>query len=256
VKIAVYQGQSRQTCIDENLETMRQAAWHAADQQAQLIIFPEMFLTGYNIGEAVFKLAEPSDGSAAQKAAQIARETGIALLYGYPEQAKAGVYNSAIVVDRHGNTAANYRKTHLYGDFENRVFQKGDALVMAALEGLNIGILICYDIEFPEAARALTAAGSQLIAVPTALMEPYCRVAETVVATRAYENQIYVAYVNRCGSEDELAYCGSSCIVGPDGIDRVRAKRTEGLFVAQIDPRTVERERKQNPMLEQRRPAL
>ena len=68
MKIAIYQAQGRPTRVDENLETMRQAALRAADQQAQLIIFPEMFLTGYNIGEAVFKLAEPSGGPAAKKA--------------------------------------------------------------------------------------------------------------------------------------------------------------------------------------------
>ena len=256
MKIAICQSRGRPARIDENLAAMRQAALQAAGQQAQLVIFPEMFLTGYNIGEAVFKLAEPADGPSARMAGRIAREAGIALLYGYPEQAEAGVYNAALLIDRRGKAAANYRKTHLYGSFENRVFRKGDALVMVRLEGVNIGILICYDVEFPETVRALAAAGARLIAVPTALMQPYCRVAETVVAARAYESQVYVAYVNRCGSEGKLTYCGASCVIGPDGLDRVRTQRKEGLHVVSIDPRAVERERRANPIFDRRRPAL
>ncbi len=256
MKIAICQTRGKQAQIGANLDAMRQAAVEAAGRQARLIIFPEMFLTGYNIGEMVFKLAEPSDGPAARQAAQIAREAGIALLYGYPEQTEAGVYNAALLIDHRGKTAANYRKTHLYGSFEKRVFLKGEALVMTQLETLNIGILICYDVEFPETVRALVAGGAQLIVVPTALMQPYCRVAETVVVARAYESQVYVAYVNRCGSEGNLIYCGGSCVVGPDGIERVRAKHAEGLFVVPIDPQAVDRERRNNPILDQRRPAL
>ena len=256
MKIAIRQTRGQSQRVDKNLATMRQAALQAADRQAQLIIFPEMFLTGYNIGEAVFKLAEPADGPVARKAAKIAREAGIALLYGYPEQAHAGLYNAALLIDRRGKVVANYRKTHLYGSFENRVFLKGDTLVVARLESIKIGILICYDVEFPETVRALTAAGAQLIAVPTALMKPYCRVAKTVVAARAYESQVYIAYANRCGSEGKLVYCGGSCVIGPDGIDRVRAKREPDLLGVQIDPRMIERERKENPILAQRRPAL
>jgi predicted amidohydrolase len=197
MKIAIYQGQGRPKRVNENLEIIRSAALSATKQGARLIIFPEMFLTGYNIGDAIFGLAEPPDGPGAQKAAAIAREANIALLYGYPEKFDAVVYNSAILIDRHANVLANYRKTHLFGPAENRLFQAGTALVLTRLEGLTIGILICYDVEFPEAVRALTNAGAQLIAVPTALMKPYCRIAETVVPARAYESQVFIAYVNR-----------------------------------------------------------
>jgi predicted amidohydrolase len=182
MKVAIYQGQGRQKRVAKNLDIIRSAAMSAAKQEARLIIFPEMFLTGYNIGDAVFGLAEPPNGPGAQKAAAIAREANIALLYGYPEKFDADIYNSAILIDRHANVLANYRKTHLFGPKENRLFQAGSSLVLTRLEGLPHGILICYDVEFPEAVRALTNAGAQLIAASTALMKPYCRKVGTVIS--------------------------------------------------------------------------
>jgi predicted amidohydrolase len=256
MKIAIYQGSGIFGRIDGNLEIIRRSAVYAAQRGAGLIIFPELFLTGYDIGDAVFDLAEPADGPAAQKAAAIAHETDIALLYGYPERLEANTYNSALLIDRHGGAVVNYRKTHLYGNFENRCFQPGDSLVLAKLEGLTLGILICYDVEFPEAVRALTLAGAEFVAVPTALMKPYCQIANHVVAARAYENEIYVAYVNRCGAEGKLEYCGLSCVVGPDGDDIVRAGAQEALLFADIDKRTIEEARRKNPVLGDRRPQL
>jgi predicted amidohydrolase len=242
MKVAIYQGVGKSTQVKENLAIIKSSAFSAAEQRADLIIFPEMFLTGYNIGDAVFDLAEPADGPVAQKAAAIAREANIALLYGYPERYDASVYNSAILIDRHGSKVANYRKTHLFGSFEDRCFQPGDSLMLVKLGGLSVGILICYDVEFPEAVRTLTMAGADFIAVPTALMKPYC--------------QIYVAYINRCGVEGNLEYCGLSCIIGPDGAEIIRAGSKEALLFADIDKLTIEEARKENAVLGDRRPEL
>lgn len=257
MKVAIYQGEGRQKRVDKNLEIIRSAALSAAKQGARLLIFPEMFLTGYNIGDAVFELAEPADGPSAQMAAAIARQANIALLYGYPEKSDAGVYNSAILIDRHANIRANYRKTHLFGHEENRLFQAGNTLVLTQLEGLTIGILICYDVEFPEAVRALTNAGAQLIAVPTALMKPYCQIAETVIPARAYESQVFVAYVNRIGTERSMTYCGLSSMIGPDGYPLLKKGPGEdGVFCANVEISAITATRKENPVLRDRRPEL
>jgi 5-aminopentanamidase len=256
MKIAIYQGEGLPAKVDENLAVIRRFAFSAARQQADLIIFPELFLTGYDIGSAVHRLAEPADGPSCQKAAAIARQADIALLYGYSERLGADVYNAALLIDRKGRARANYRKTHLYGSYEKKFFQPGDSLIMAELEGLNIGILICYDVEFPEAVRTLAYAGADLIAVPTALMEDYCRVAEKVVPARAYESEVYVAYVNRCGSEGDTVYCARSCLVGPDGRDVLRAGLTEELLLADIDKNTIAEAKETNPMLSDLRPDL
>jgi predicted amidohydrolase len=256
VKLSVYQEKSTAGDVPGALELLRRRALAAAEAAASLAIFPEMFLTGYNIGEAVFKLAEPVDGPSAGRAAAIAREAGVALLYGYPERYGAAIYNSAIFIDRDGAPLANYRKTHLYGSEEKRLFSPGESLMLAELDGLKIGILICYDVEFSEAVRALSLAGAHLIAVPTALMEPFGLVASTVVPARAYESQVYVAYANLCGKERDLTYCGLSGIVGPDGHEIARAGKNEELLVADIDPATVAAVRENNPILAERRPEL
>lgn len=119
-----------------------------------------------------------------------------------------------------------------------------------------MGLLICYDVEFPEAVRAHALAGVDLVAVPTALMRPYDIVADTIVPARAYENQLFVAYANRCGAEAELNYCGRSCVVAPDGNDLARAGASEELIFAAVEPAAYQASRISNPYLADRRPAL
>jgi predicted amidohydrolase len=235
---------------------MRCQALAASEAKTDLVIFPEMFLTGYNIGDTVFSLAEPADGPSAAAVATIARDSGVSILYGYPERSGRRIYNSALFIHPTRGTIANYRKTHLYGQEEKRLFAPGDDLVMAELEGLKVGILICYDIEFPEAVRSLALAGAELIAVPTALIQPFDIVARTLVPARAFENQVYVAYAGMCGREGNLGYCGLSCIVGPDGNDLARAGSNPSLLFAEIDPSAITRGRKKNPYLSDRRAEL
>jgi predicted amidohydrolase len=256
MRIAVSQNRGVAGNVDEALGLMRRTAVAAAARGARLAIFAEMFLTGYHIEDAVFELAEPADGPSAAAAAEIARETGVALLYGYPERSGDRVFNSAALVNAAGERVAGYRKTHLYGGEEKRLYQPGDSLVVAQIDGLKVGVLICYDVEFPEAVRALALAGAELVAVPTALIRPFDFVARTLVPARAIENQVYVAYAGLCGEEAGLGYCGLSCIVGPDGRDRARAETDPALLFADIDVASISGGRKTNPYLTDRRPAL
>jgi predicted amidohydrolase len=256
MKIAIYQCEGVPASKEDNLDILHRTAIKAADQGAGLLIFPEMFLTGYNIGDRIYNLAEPMDGPAAQKVAAMAREANVALLYGYPERSGELVYNSALLIDGSGSTLANYRKTHLFGSEEKRLFQPGESFLLTELEGLKIGILICYDVEFPEAVRALVHAGAELIAVPTANMEPYCQSMQFIIPARAFENQVFIAYANRCGHEADLNYCGLSCIVGPDGKELMLAGAVEGLFVAQINGADLTTSRRKYPYLKCLRSAL
>jgi 5-aminopentanamidase len=132
----------------------------------------------------------------------------------------------------------------------------GDDLVVVELEGLKVGILICYDVEFPEAVQTLALAGAELIAVPTALIQPFDIVARTLVPARAFENQVYAAYAGMCGSEGAVDYCGLSCIVGPDGQDLARTGTAPALLFADIDPCAILRGSKANPYLSDRRPGI
>ncbi|MER5993656.1 carbon-nitrogen hydrolase family protein [Streptomyces viridosporus] len=257
MRTALLQSSGRPGSVVENLKVLDEAAGRAAAAGAGLLVTSEMFLTGYAIGDDIARLAEPADGDAADAVAETAARHGLAVAYAYPERAGDAVFNSVHLVCADGTRLANYRKTHLFGRFEHDHFTPGDRpVVQAELNGLTVGLLICYDVEFPENARAHALAGTDLLLVPTALMHPFPFVAESVVPVRAFENQMYVAYVNRVGREGEFEFVGLSTLAGPDGIARARAGRAEELVLADADPVFLAASRENNPYLEDRRPGL
>ncbi|MCX4402090.1 carbon-nitrogen hydrolase family protein [Streptomyces sp. NPDC059837] len=257
MRTALLQSSGRPGSVVENLKVLDEAAGRAAAAGAGLVAAPEMFLTGYAIGEDIARLAEPADGDSADAIAEIATRHGIAVAYGYPEREGETVHNSAQLISADGTRLANYRKTHLFGCFERDHFTPGvQPVVQAELNGLRVGLMICYDVEFPENVRAHALAGTDLLVVPTAQMHPFQFVAESVVPVRAFENQMYVAYVNRVGPEGEFEFVGLSTLAGPDGIARTRAGRGEELVLADADPDFLAASREANPYLKDRRPGL
>jgi len=236
------------------------AAGRTAASGAALLVTPEMFLTGYAIGaDAVARLAEPADGPTGRAASAIARRHGIALLYGWPERGDDGaVYNAVRLVDAGGVERAVYRKTHLFGALDRAQFRAGDRVsTVIELAGLKLGLAICYDIEFPEVARGLALAGAEAILVPTANMAPFESVATRLVPARAEENTVFVAYANYVGREADFAYCGLSCVVGPDGDDLARAGPSEeALLIVDLDPARLIAARARVTYLRDRRPEL
>ncbi|MFE7646738.1 carbon-nitrogen hydrolase family protein [Streptomyces phaeoluteigriseus] len=257
MRIALLQSSGRPGSVVENLKVLDEAAGRAAAAGAGLLVAPEMFLTGYAIGDDIAHLAEPADGDSADAVADLAGRHGLAVAYGYPERDGEAVYNSAQLISADGVRLANYRKTHLFGCFERDHFTPGDQpVVQAQLGGLTVGLMICYDVEFPENVRAHALAGTGLLAVPTAQMHPFQFVAESMIPVRAFENQMYVAYVNRVGVEGEFEFVGLSTLAGPDGVARARAGRDEELVFADADPAFVAASREANPYLKDRRPGL
>ncbi|OKK15135.1 carbon-nitrogen hydrolase [Streptomyces sp. CB00455] len=258
LRTALLQSSGRLGDTAENLKALDEAAARAAQGGAGLLVTSEMFLTGYALDlPDVAALAEPADGPSAAAIGEIARRHGVAVLYGYPERAGDAVYNAARLVGPDGNPLANYRKTHLFGCFEQDAFTPGDApVVQADLGGLRVGIMICYDVEFPENVRAHALAGTDLLLVPTAQMHPFQFVAEQLVPVRAFENQMYIAYVNRTGPEGEFEFVGLSCLASPDGVTRTRAGRGEELVIGEADPELLHASRTTNPYLRDRRPGL
>ncbi|MEU9010301.1 carbon-nitrogen hydrolase family protein [Streptomyces sp. NPDC048479] len=257
LRTALLQSSGRPGSVAENLKVLDDAASNAAAAGARLLICPEMFLTGYAIGDQVPVLAEPADGPGARSVAEIAARHGIAVMYGYPERDGERIFNSAQLVGPNGESLANYRKTHLFGCFEQQWFTPGEQpVVQAELGGIRIGMLICYDVEFPENVRAHALAGTDLLLVPTAQMHPFQFVAESLVPVRAFESQMYIAYVNRTGPEGEFEFVGLSCLASPDGAVRTRAGRGEELVIGEVDPGLLRASRESNPYLRDRRPGL
>ncbi|MFI9646826.1 carbon-nitrogen hydrolase family protein [Streptomyces sp. NPDC052040] len=257
MRTALLQSSGHPASVAENLAVLDEAAGRAAAAGAGLLITAEMFLTGYAIGDEVARLAEPADGASADAIADIAARHGLAVAYGYPERDGETVYNAVQLVSADGTRLANYRKTHLFGCFERDHFTPGDLpVVQAELDGLRVGLMICYDVEFPENVRAHALAGTDLLVVPTAQMHPFQFVAESLVPVRAFESQLYIAYVNRVGAEGEFEFVGLSTLAGPDGVAHARAGRAEELVLADVDPARLAASREANPYLQDRRPGL
>ncbi|MFI0983172.1 carbon-nitrogen hydrolase family protein [Streptomyces sp. NPDC021093] len=261
LRIALLQSSGRPGSVAANLTVLDEAAGRAAAAGAALLVTSEMFLTGYAIGEGVHRLAESADGDGADAVADIAARHGLGIVYGYPERDGAQVFNSVQLIDAAGARLANYRKTHLFGGFEQEAFVPGQQpVVQAELGGLRVGLMICYDVEFPENVRAHALAGTDLLLVPTAQMHPFQFVAESLVPVRAFESQMYIAYVNRTGPEGEGAdafeFVGLSCLASPDGATRVRGGQGEELLVGEVDPALLSASRETNPYLRDRRPGL
>lgn len=254
VRASLYQGPEYSGVVEFNLGAIAAAAEGAAASGAEILVTPEMSVTGYDIGDLVATRAEPADGPIFDSVASIAQETGVAVVYGYPERSGNGVYNSVQVVGADGGSVARYRKTHLFGDLDRGHFLPGEDLVVQFdCRGITCGLLTCYDVEFPEAVRAHSDSGTQWLIVPTGLMMPFDIVATHVVPARAYESQMFVTYVNRCGRETDLRYCGLTCAIAPDGSELGRAGRGEESLVVDIDPAVLAQSRTVNTHLDDRR---
>ena len=256
--IAVLQHNPVPGDIDAALERLETTAAQAAADGCNLFVVPECSITGYNQPlDSMQAVAIESDGETARTIADICRQHDIAIAYGFAEKSNGTYYNCVQIIDATGKTVSAYRKSHLWGDLDRTLFTQGDSLSpVIELNGWKIGILICYDVEFPENVRALALAGAELILVPTGLMQPWRDVAERVVPVRAYENQLYIAYCNYCGAEGDITYEGRSCITGPDGADLDRAEKTPVLLTATLNKEAIAECRAALPYHRDRRPEL
>jgi predicted amidohydrolase len=253
MKIAIYQPVLGGFEPAKRLERLAAALADPAARGADLLVCPELFMSGYAVGDALHRFAEPADGPFAAAVARLAKANGTAILYGYPERDGQRVYNSAICFGSQGERLANHRKLVLPPGFEAEFFERGEALTFFTLGGIKFGLLVCYDAEFPEVVRAVALAGAEVIIAPTALKDIWKSVATRMMPTRAFENGVYFAYVNHAGSEGEVTYFGGSCITGPDGEDLVRAGSGEQVLAAEIDPAAVAAAQKRLPYLEDRK---
>lgn len=241
MEMAVWQGNP---CAGWDVARARIAKMLSRCDGAELLVLPEMYLTGYAIGAQAVAEAGRNAAAMLDTMRDMATKSGTAIAFGAPETGNGGVYNAAFLVDKSGEIAAHCRKTHLYGDVDRAQFLAGETIGgIGTFMGWKVGLAICYDVEFPELARAQALAGAEIIIVPTANMAPYTGVPLRVVPTRAEENEIFVAYANYVGREADFDYCGLSVICGPDGNDIARAGTGETLLRATLDKSAMARQR-------------
>lgn len=227
--------------VAEALMRLDETAAQARAQGADLLVCPEMGLTGYAIGpERAAALAEPADGPLARAVARIARNHRIAIAYGYPEQHPDGrrPFNATQCIAANGHRIGHHRKTHLFGNMDRAQFSAGDVPSRPfSWHGWRLGLLICYDVEFPGTVAALAQHGLDALLVPTANMREFDEVPQQMVPDRARDNGIFVAYANACGREPGLRYGGLSTVAAPDGGCLARAGRSASLLIATLPPR-------------------
>lgn len=243
----------------------------AAAEGAQVICLQEMFNTLYfcvDYDERNFDLAEPADGPTLKRMQALAAELGIVLIVPFFERRAAGVYhNSAAVFDVDGRQVGFYRKMHIPDDpgfSEKYYFTPGDlGFHVAETRFGKIGVLICWDQWFPEAARITAMMGADILVYPTAIgvlaeeskqqKQEFRDAWEIIQRSHAIANGCYVAAVNRVGTESGTTFWGHSFVSGPFGQLLAVAGEEEEILYAEINPRTIEAQRRTWPFLRDRR---
>lgn len=218
----------------------RAAAALAAQPDVDLAVFPELFLGAYDLS-LLPQAARPWDCPELRAVADAAAAASTAVVVGFAElDADGSLANSVACIDRDGSLAGIYRKTQLFGE-ERRVFRPGEALRVVRLAGAEVGPLICFDVEFPEPARQLGAAGATLLVTASANMAPFGTDHEIATRARALENRLPHLYANAVGSVGGLLLVGRSRSVGTDGTALAEAPPdSEALLVAPVGPAGVD----------------
>lgn len=200
--------------------------------RANLIVLPELFNSGYNLNkDEVERVAEKiPDGYTTQKLIELSKEKGMCIIGGIAEKAGGKIYNSAVIIK---NFVGVYRKIHLFGN-EKRIFAPGNlGFRVFDVDGVNIGIMICFDWFFPEAARTLMLKGADIIAHPSNLVLPW---APDAMKTRSIENRVFTITASRIGEERGLRFRGMSQITDEIGNVLYRSGRKEEVIIRDIDP--------------------
>jgi 5-aminopentanamidase len=238
VKVAAVQMNPELMQKEKNLENILLKTREAAANGAKLIIFPECALTGYMFtGRAeAMPYAEAIPGPSTEKVAEVCKELGVYMIFGLLEKSNDKLYNAAALIGPEGLTG-KYRKNHLPFLGVDRFTDKGDnQFEVFNTPAGNIGIVVCYDITFPETGRCLALKGADIIAVITNWPRQRIYIAKHVINARALENHIYVAAADRIGTERGGKFLGMSKIVDVSGRTLASASMTkEEILYADLD---------------------
>ncbi|MBW6418811.1 nitrilase-related carbon-nitrogen hydrolase [Celeribacter sp. PS-C1] len=239
--VALWQAPSVAGDCDLAFDQIASASAAAGLAGAEVVVFPELFLTGYERPD----LADLALNQETLRArlAPLAQAAGCAICVGYPERAGDTIYNAALCVSAAGETLGNHRKIQLYGPEEAERFTPGDRYTLFELAGRKAAMLICYDVEFAPHIAALKRQGVEIILTPTAAMDPFDHVGAHVVPAMAANHGLSIVYANLCGTEAHLSYFGGSVFVGADGKILAQAGRDPAMLLATVpacyDPSTL-----------------
>jgi predicted amidohydrolase len=232
--VAVAQLDCQIGAIEANTARLREWAHAARDAGCDVLVFPEMMDTGYEM-TAIVRNASTWDQGAFPHIRQMAADLDLFVICGLSERTAAGIHNAVAVVDPDGELLFKYRKVHLFTGapiHEERYLIPGDSMDVVTIGGFRWGIMVCYDIRFPEMARAMALLGADVIAVPAAFPFPRLRHWTTLLAARAIENQLYIVAANRVGTDGAITFCGTSQILDPAGAVAAGAPESGELLIS------------------------
>lgn len=205
--------------VEDNLVKMSDFISRIASQQkVDLIVFPELVTTGYEMGVRFTQLAQQIPGPTVNLISQRAQELGVYVAFGMvaKEKIESILYNAAVLVGPDGELLGHYHKTHLRGE-ERMAFREGYKMPVFDTEFGSIGLMLGWDLAFPEVARSLTLDGAELIAVLGNWEKDEIEEWTTLVKARAIENSCFVAAANRVGEDVTIEFGGESLVAGPTG---------------------------------------
>lgn len=245
---------------DTNLKKITQYIASAAKNKAALAAFPEfmMFYTASSqTPKQLSSLSETINGNFVSAIARAAKENHIQVVGSFYEKSrkKDRVYDTSFVIDKSGKTLSTYRKIHLYdalGFRESTKMMSGSKIAKPVKTSIGkIGMMICYDLRFPEMSRSLASSGSEVLVVPSAWVKGRMKEEHwiTINKTRAIENGCYVIAPDQVGN----IYCGRSLVVDPFGRILLDMKKREGIGYVDIDLKKVKEIRRVLPLLKNRR---
>jgi len=257
ITVATVQMQPALGQVEENLAKMGEFIRRiATEQPVNLIVFPELVTTGYEVGPRFPQMAQRVPGPTANIIGQRAADYGVHVAFGMvtKEKVESILYNSAVLVGPDGEVVGEYQKVHLRGE-ERMAFRAGYRMAPFETDFGLVGLMIGWDLAFPEVARSLVLEGAEVLAVLADWEEPHVAEWRTYLLARAYENAVFVAGANRVGAEPSYTFFGQSAVIGPKG--RIRAtvdEAVEGYAVARIDLDEVRRQREETQILQCRQP--
>ncbi len=219
LKVAVVQMQPElgkmQANISQIVESIRKIA---TTQPVDIIVFPELSVTGYEGGQRFTQMAQRVPGAVTNIIGQAAHDFAVHVVIGMAirRDVEAVLYNGAVLIAPDGEVEAEYRKVHLQAD-ERLVFRPGRTLKPIETEVGTIGLLLGWDLAFPEVARNLVLQGAEALLIPAAWETKNIAIWRTLLMARAYENDVFIAAANRFGEEPSYVFGGQSAILAPGG---------------------------------------
>ncbi len=233
IKVAAAQFEPRPGDVRWNISRVLEFASQAGVRGADLVVLPELVTTGYYMFERFRDLAEPLDGPTVTILHELARRYDFHVVMGLAERGNDGkVYDSAVLVGPSGLTGV-YRKMHLW-DTEKGVFVPGDQVVVAdtGADLGHIGLLVCYDLEFPDTVEQVGSAGASILAAPAAFSN--LTLWKATLEVRARDLGVPIVAANRLGHEVDTEFCGHSLVMGPDGTVVAETGTEPGLAMAEV----------------------